>query len=122
MSRWLKGEPVWTGGRKRGRKQFRYQDGAAFQFGPDGACIVITVSSSFVFDLSAPWWLAWLIPAPLKRKLLRAAGIHDQGRGDPTWTLWFGDLLFMDALRADGVPTWQAEFVWHLVRSNNNRS
>lgn len=115
MGRWLYGEPVQTGGRGRNGPTWRFRNGGAWELRP-GA--VIEVPSGFVFDLSAPWWMAWALP---QRQMLRAAALHDWCRRDPAFSLWFGNLMFLDALRADGVREPVLTLAWLAVRTNTNR-
>ena len=121
MSRWLYGEPVPTGGRRPGLfgpKLYRFKMGGAFEIGPPGSGWIVTIPSDFIFDLSAPWWIAWALP---RSRMLRTSGLHDRGRDDPTWSLWFSDLIFADSLRADGVKDPMLTVCWWAVRTNNNR-
>jgi hypothetical protein len=53
--------------------------------------------------------------------MLRAAALHDWCRRDPAFSLWFGNLLFLDALRADGVREPVLTLAWLAVRTNRSR-
>lgn len=120
MSRWHKGDPIRTGG-TFWRPRYRFRTGAAYEIGHGG--MVATVEPDFTFDVSAP-----LLALPLLhilgayRKMVRASGLHDYARRDPAWSLWFGDLIFCDALHTDGVREPLLTLCWWAVRSNNNRT
>lgn len=122
MSAWLVGKPVLAGG-TWWRPRYRFADGAAYEIGPAGSGMVAVVPPDFTFDVSAPLialpllWLAGVYP-----RMVRASGLHDYARRDPAWTLWFGDLIFCDALHTDGVREPLLTLCWWAVRSNNNRA
>jgi hypothetical protein len=117
MSRWLYGEPV-----KVGRRTWRFKDGGAYEFGSGPSTFVILIAADEVFDISAPWWARPILKAlGVWTRMLRAAGLHDHGRGEPAYSLWLGDMLFLDALHADGVRDPALTACWWGVRSNNNR-
>jgi hypothetical protein len=115
MGRWLYGEPVWTGGRGPAGRYYRFEHGGAYEVHPGFS---IHIPSSHVFDLSAPWWTAWALP---RKRMRRAAGLHDFCRQDQAYSLWIGNLLFLDALRADGVKDPLLTMVWWAVRTNRSR-
>lgn len=118
MSRWLHGDPVRVGG-PWWRSSWRFRLGAAYEIGATGSGWIVTIPAGFVFDLSAPWWIAWALP---RARMRRAAGLHDFARTDPAWSLWFGDLLFPDALKVDGVREPILSLAWWAVRTNDNRA
>lgn len=121
MSRWLVGMPVLTGG-SWWRPRYRFYGGAAYEIGAAGSGMVARVPPAFQFDVSAPWWsLPILHLTGIYPKLVRASGLHDYARQDPAWSLWFGDLIFCDALHTDGVREPWLTLCWWAVRSNNNR-
>ncbi|MFY8164325.1 MAG: DUF1353 domain-containing protein [Brevundimonas sp.] len=115
MGRWLYGEAVPTGGRGPSGPYYRFATGASYELHTG---FVIPVPSTYVFDLSAPWWAVWALP---RRRMMRAAGLHDYCRHDPAFSLWIGNLLFMDALRADGIREPLLTAAWLAVRTNTNR-
>jgi hypothetical protein len=115
MGRWLRGEPVQTGGRGRNGRTYRFRNGGLYELRPG---VVIEVRPSFGFDLSAPWWIVWALP---QRRMLRAAALHDWCRRDRAFSLWFGNLMFLDALRADGVREPVLTLAWLAVRTNRKR-
>lgn len=125
MSRFLRGdvERVGRRGWRQGfRPTYRFRFGAAFQVGPATSSWIIEVPADFVFDVSAPWWLAW--PLDLvgwSRLMVRPAGLHDWARRDRTFSLWFGNLLFVDAMKAEGGEEPALTVCWWAVRTNRNR-
>lgn len=122
MSRWLAGEPIRVGG-SWWRPTWRFRYGARYQIGPAWSPLIAEVPAGFVFDVSAP-----LLLVPLLRLLgwfklmVGPAGLHDFARQDPTWSLWFGDLIFVDAMKAAGAREPALTVCWWGVRSNNNRA
>ena len=113
MSRWLTGEPICTG-----RRTWRFRHGARFEWGQRGAGWIVEIPASFEFDVSAPWWLTWL---PVLKAMIRPAGLHDLLRRDPAWALWSGDLMFLDACKANGVREPWLTLGWWAVRTNDRR-
>lgn len=117
MSRWLFGElaPVT-------RRHWCFRDGAAYEIGPAGSGWIALIPADFVFDVSAPWWTVWALKLTgLWKRMTRPAGLHDWARQDPAWSLWFGDLIFCDAMQAEGAREPGLTVCWWAVRTNDNR-
>lgn len=124
MSRFLSGEPVPVGRRgwRQGwRKTWRFRDGAVVEHGPIGSGWHSEIPANFVFDNSTPWWLIWLLPAEVKRRMRRPCGGHDYWRSRPEWSLAGGDGEFLAVLSSDAVREPILTLCWWAVRTNKNR-
>lgn len=120
MSRWHVGKPVRTAG-TWWRPRYRFYGGAAYEIGRGG--MIARVPPDFEFDVSAPAWAMPLLRLTgLYPKMVRASGLHDYARRDQSWSLWFGDLIFCDALHTDGVRQPMLTICWLCVQANNNRA
>ncbi len=75
--------------------------------------LTVIVPPGFVFDVSIPRWLRWLI-SPHEKKFFKAAALHDRLLKEG-WTRIAAGAVFHDALRADGVPAWLAIIMWLAV-------
>jgi len=125
MSRWLKGEPVEVGRRAWWRfwapRRWRFAEGGAFEHGPVGSALVTEIPAGFVFDNSMPWFLAWLFPRQMRRRMRRGCGLHDWLRTRRAWSLAAGDAAFMDAIACDAVREPWLTAAWWGVRTNKSR-
>lgn len=124
MSRFLSGEPVAVGRRgwRQGwRRTYRFREGALIEHGPIGSRETSFIPPDFAFDNSAPWWIAWLIPAEVKRRMLRGCGLHDYLRTRLDWSLADGDGDFMAVIGHDRVREPFLTLCWWAVRTNKNR-
>lgn len=71
---------------------------------------VYVVPVGFVFDVSVPWWLTWLFN-PDDPHFFKAAALHDRMLSEG-WDRITAGAEFHNALKADGVPTWQRLMMW----------
>jgi hypothetical protein len=107
-----------TGGAPRGVPQYRFVDATMYEFGRPGSGAWFVIPAGYAFDLSAPRWLYWALPS---QHMIAAAGVHDFARHQAAWPLWFGDLLFLDALDQRGVREPYKTAAWLAVRLSNRR-
>jgi len=107
-----------TGRRRNGHKLWRLDHDTLFDIGFYKTGSGFTVPAGFEFDLSVPRLIAWALPVDHMRL---AAAMHDYARQQPSWPLWFTNLIFLDAMRARGVSEPARTLAWLAVRTNKNR-
>lgn len=117
MGRFLGGRPVRVGG-PWWRPDYRFAEGAIFQHGAVDSAWFTVIPAAFVFNNSAPWWIAWALP---RSRMLRACGLHDYLRTLRNWSLSAGDGAFLDAASSDRVREPWLTPAWWAVRTNKNR-
>lgn len=89
----------------------------SFDVGRKGSGWTVTVPIGFVFQVSIPKWLRWLLN-PHDVRFLKAAAIHDKMLIDKLDRKTSG-AVFYDALRAAGVPWLLAHCMWFAVSMTN---
>lgn len=80
---------------------YRVLDPVIWEVGAEGSGLLVRVPVGFVFDISVPRGLRWILSAH-DRRVLKAAALHDHllCRG---WDRVTAAAAFHDALLADGV-------------------
>lgn len=122
MSRWLRGEIVEVGG-PWWRRDCRFRHGGLYEVGALGSGATIEVPDWFVFQASVPLWAAPMLATfGVLHRLRRPAALHDMVRTFPELSLWFGDLMFVDACHVERIPEPWLSICWWAVRSNNRRT
>lgn len=56
--------------------KYALRDHLRWEIGRQGSGIWLVVPKGYIFDVSVPWWLRWLIN-PHQRELLLPAALHD---------------------------------------------
>jgi hypothetical protein len=112
-----------TGDRVNGRAIFRVTDGFRFYIGYVGSSLHVDVPAGFLTDgPSAPVWLLRLLPAPWLHRLIKPSCVHDLLREDPRFDKFDGDVQFLAAMKAAGVPWPIMAVAFALVLSNSSRA
>ena len=96
--------PVWAK-TPDGKKYFTISD-ITWYLGYKNSPWVVLVKRGFIFDISVPRWLRWLV-SPDDETLLGPAAIHDWLLQDG-WKRNRAAIEFYQACRAWGVPRWRA--------------
>ena len=81
--------------------RYRLMRPLRWEIGRKGSGLVYTVPAGFVFDVSVPWTMTWLID-PNERSYLLAAAIHDHMLADG-WKKNTAAIEFYHGLRAMNV-------------------
>lgn len=85
-----------------------------------GASDLVVIPAGFPTDgASVPWWARWKLD-PWGRVGL-AAVLHDYLLTVPGLPKWEADLLFLYALRSQGIPAFQATVMYLAVRLRRPR-
>lgn len=71
----------------------------------DGGSLEVEVPEGFVFEVSIPWYLHWLLD-PHDDRFLRAAAFHDYALHKLGWPRELAAAPFGLALREDEVGEW----------------
>ncbi len=115
-----------TGDRVNGRPIFRAVGGFRFYVGYVGSSLHVDVPDGFLTDgPSAPKWALRLLPQSWAHSLVKPSCVHDLLREDPRFDKFDGDVQFLCAMKAAGVPAplmWVAFIVVLFNKSRGQRN
>ena len=123
MSRWTDAEVQIAPYQRADTERWEWavSDELVWEVGHVGSGFTITVPMGFSTDLgSIPAWLRWLFSGH-DPQCVKAYVLHDfmllpanRARG---WSSQFAAAQLIDAMRADGVPTWSRRLQYHGVNA-----
>lgn len=106
--------------RVRTRPVYRTQGRLRYEAGFSGSGLVFEVPENYETDLvSAPWVVKWLMPV---KSMRRPAILHDYLRASRfDLELWRTDLIFLEAMCAEGVSVFWRLASYLAVQISNTR-
>lgn len=120
MSSFTEAKIEKTDKKRAGRRIYRVIEPFTYEVGFLGSGLKIEIPKGFETDLvSAPWWVRWALPLD---HMKRPAILHDYIREHrPDIELWRTNLIFLEAMYADGTIEPARTLAWLAVRTNRNR-